>query len=57
MWDQVTHYLQPRYSPEQIAGTLAKVHAQTPALQVSHDTIYTALYAMLRGELRTEVIG
>jgi len=26
-------------------------------LQVSHETIYTAIYAMPRGELRTEVIG
>ena len=57
LWDEVMHYLKRRYSPEQIAGTLALVHAQTPALQVSHETSYTANYAMPRGELRTEVIG
>ena len=57
LWDQIMHYLKRCYSPEQIAGTLAKVHDQTPALQVSHETIYTAIYAMPRGELRTEVIG
>ncbi len=57
LWDEVMHYLKRRYSPEQIAGTLALVHAQTPTLQVSHETIYTAIYAMPRGELRTEVIG
>ena len=57
LWDQVMHYLKRCYSPEQIAGTLAKVHDQTPTLQVSHETIYTAIYAMPRGELRTEVIG
>ena len=51
------HYLKRRYSPEQIVGTLALVHAQTSTLQVSHETIYTAIYAMPRGELRTEVIG
>jgi IS30 family transposase len=33
------------------------VHADTPSLQVSHETIYTAIYAMPRGALRTEVIG
>jgi IS30 family transposase len=33
------------------------VHPDTPSLQVSHETIYTAIYAMPRGELRTEVIG
>ena len=51
------HYLKRRYSPEQIAGTLARVHANTPTLQVSYETIYTAIYAMPRGELRTEMIG
>lgn len=28
-----------------------------PLLQVSHETIYTALYALPRGELRTELIA
>jgi IS30 family transposase len=57
LWDQVLDYLQKGYSPEQIAGTLMTVHPDTPALQVSHETIYTAIYAMPRGELRTQVIG
>lgn len=57
LWGQVTRYLQGGYSPEQIAGTLAAVHPDTPTFQVSHETIYTAIYAMPRGELRTEVIG
>lgn len=57
LWEQVCHYLKARYSPEQIAGTLALVHPDTPSLQVSHETIYTAIYAMPRGELRTEDIG
>ncbi|MHB1765957.1 MAG: IS30 family transposase, partial [Gammaproteobacteria bacterium] len=57
LWDPVLHYLQAGYSPEQIAGTLAVVYPDTPELRVSHETIYTAIYAMPRGELRTEVIG
>lgn len=57
LWGQVTSYLKTGYSPEQIAGTLASVHPNSPSLQVSHETIYTAIYAMPRGELRTEVIG
>jgi transposase, IS30 family len=57
LWKQVRRYLKAGYSPEQIAGTLALVHAETPSLQVSHETVYTAIYAMPRGELRTEVIG
>ncbi|MEP6879950.1 MAG: hypothetical protein ABI865_14005 [Nitrosospira sp.] len=44
MWDQVIHYLKAGYSPEQIAGTLTLVNAETPTLQVSHETIYTAIY-------------
>ena len=47
LWERVCHYLKARYSPEQIAGTLALVHPDTPSLQVSHKTIYTAIYAML----------
>ena len=57
LWDQVIHYLKAGYLPEQIAGMLALVYSDTPALQVSHETIYTAIYAMPRGQLRTEVIG
>lgn len=57
LWGHVTQYLSAGYSPEQIAGTLALVHPETPSLQASHETIYTAIYAMPRGELRTEVVG
>ena len=57
LWAQVIHYLKVGCSPEQIAGTLARVHPHTPSLQVSHETIYTAIYAMPRGALRTDVIG
>jgi IS30 family transposase len=57
LWCRVVRYLKKGYSPEQIAGTLALVHTDTPSLRVSHETIYTAIYAMPRGELRTQVIG
>jgi IS30 family transposase len=57
LWGHVTDYLKAHYSPEQIAGTLALVHPDIPSLRVSHETIYTAIYAMPRGELRKEVIG
>lgn len=57
LWKTVLRYLKAGYSPEQIAGTLALVHSDTPSLQVSHETIYTAIYAMPRGELRRCVIG
>src|SRR3989338_9220733 len=57
LWDHVRRYLKASYSPEQIAGPLAAVHPGQPSLRVSHETIYTAIYAMPRGALRTEVIG
>lgn len=57
LWDSVMRHLQGGCSPEQVAGTLALAHPDTPALQVSHETIHTAIYAMPRGELCTEVIG
>jgi len=57
LWKHVRRYLKAGYSPEQIAGTLATVHPDHPSLQVSHETLYTAIYAMPRGALRTEVIG
>jgi IS30 family transposase len=50
-------YLKAGYSPEQVSGTLSLVYPDTPMLQVSHETIYTAIYAMPRGELRKDVIG
>ena len=51
------NYLKQGYSPVQIAGTLKTVSADYLNLHVSHETIYSAVYLMLRGELRTEVIG
>jgi len=57
LWQAVMEYLKQGYSPEQIAGTLKVVNADHPNLQVSHETIYSAIYLMPRGELRTEVIG
>jgi IS30 family transposase len=57
LWEHVMGYLKAGYSPEQISGTLALVHPNMPMLQASHETIYTAIYAMPRGELRKDVIG
>ena len=57
LWEQVMRLIRERYSPEQIAGILARTNADTPTMQVSHETIYTAIYAMPRGELRTAVVG
>ena len=57
LWPHVERLLRGRHSPEQIAGILRRMHPAAATLQVSHETIYTALYAMPRGELRTELIA
>jgi IS30 family transposase len=44
-------------SPEQIAGRLKLMNPDSPEQQVSHETIYSAIYLMPRGDLRTEIIG
>ena len=57
LWGHVERLLREHHSPEQIAGILRRMHPDEPTLQVSHETIYTALYAMPRGELRSELIA
>jgi len=52
LWHQVQALLEQRWSPGQIAGILRREHPSDPAWHVSHQTIYTAIYAMPRGGLR-----
>jgi IS30 family transposase len=47
--------LNARWSPQQIARRLRRDHPDRPELQVSHETIYQALYVQGRGELRREL--
>ena len=57
LWARVRSLLQRKYSPEQIAATLRMQHPGQLALQASHETIYTAIYAAPRGELRRELVA
>jgi len=57
LWEKVVDLLKAGHSPEQVSATLKRMHAEEPRFQVSHETIYTAIYAMPRGELRKEIIG
>ena len=57
LWGLVERLLREQHSPEQIAGILQRMHPDQPTLQVSHETIYTALYAMPRGALRSELLA
>jgi IS30 family transposase len=57
LWSQVQKLLKQQYSPEQIAGILPRMFPDDLSMRVSHETIYTALYAMPRGELRSELLA
>lgn len=56
-WQHVLGGLRVGWSPEQIAGRLKTTSpGSLPAFAVSHETIYSAIYAMPRGTLRTELV-
>jgi IS30 family transposase len=46
-----------KWSPQQISGTLQRMWPEDPSMQVSHETIYNAIYAQPRGELRRQLIS
>ncbi len=54
LWIAVLGHLREGLSPRQIARTLARMPVP---VRLSHETIYSALYAMPRGELRARVLG
>ncbi|WP_424711803.1 IS30 family transposase [Microbacterium sp. SLBN-111] len=52
---EVVTRLNARYSPQQIAGELKRAFPDQAEMQVSHETIYQALYVQGRGALRHEL--
>ena len=57
LWAEVCARLRRRWSPEQVAATLGRDHPDDPGMQISHESIYLALYVQSRGELRRELTG
>jgi len=55
LWLLIQTKLQLKWSPEQIAQYLKATYAEE-SMHVSHETIYTYLYTLPRGELRKELI-
>jgi IS30 family transposase len=53
----VAERLRDDHSPEQIAGWLRLAYPDNEAMQVSHETIYRALYLQARGALKRELTG
>jgi len=56
-WGVVRTMLDWKWSPQQMAATLKRVFPDDPERHVSHETIYTAIYAQPRGELRKQLRG
>jgi transposase, IS30 family len=52
---EVLAWLRRRWSPQQIAATLKRDHPDDRGMQISHESIYRALYVQSRGELRREL--
>ena len=57
LWQVVTEMLAKGWSPQQIAAKLKANWPDEPEWQVSHETIYLAIYAYPRGELKRQLIG
>jgi len=56
LWKVVHRKLEKRWSPEQIAHFLKETYAED-TMHVSHESIYTYIYVLPRGELRKELIA
>lgn len=54
LWEMVLERLRQGLSPEQVERTLTRMPLP---VRLSYETIYTALYAMPRGELRDRVLA
>lgn len=57
LWHKIEKMLRIRWSPQQINGNLRAFYPHQPAMLLSHETIYIAIYAMPKGELRREIMN
>jgi transposase, IS30 family len=57
LWAKVLAKLRRRWSPEQISRWLQTTYADQPELQVSHQTIYRALWLLPKGELKRALLA
>ncbi|EED65077.1 IS30 family transposase [Comamonas testosteroni] len=57
LFGAVRHFMSERWSPQQIALTLAALYPKGHGYRVSHETIYNCIYAQPVGELKRELIA
>lgn len=57
LWDLTVKQLQSAWSPEQISARLRVLHPMDSGERVSDTTIYQAIYALPKGELKKDLLG
>ena len=57
LFETIAGHLRQGWSPLQIAGRLRRMEPEDAARHACHETIYVALYALPRGELRRQLLG
>jgi IS30 family transposase len=57
LFARVADHLREGWSPSQIAGRLGRMEPADQGERVCHETIYVALYALPRGELRRDLLA
>ena len=57
LWATLKEKLSLRWSPEQISNYLMEQNPNDKSRQLSHESIYTYLYVLSKGELKKELIG
>jgi IS30 family transposase len=57
LWQLVVTDLTRRWAPQQIAGTLKRIYPERPEMRISHETIYTTIYAHATSELLKQLIA
>lgn len=56
LWDETCRQLKSGHSPEQVTKALKRDYADNAAMQVSHETIYQALYVLPRNALKAVLV-
>ena len=56
LWDETCRHLKSGLSPEQVSSALKRDFADNTAMQVSHETIYQALYVLPRNALKAVLV-
>ena len=56
LWEYVLSRLRLHWSPQQVSRSLAECYPKDRQMQVSHESIYTYIYLLGRGELKKELV-